>query len=423
MRLDMVKHSVCPMEKFFTRERFGQPQFWAGVLLLIFLLQCVWLVSHSLRGLDLAEAYRINEGLRQLHGGRIAGTPSTAAPRQDEEFNPGTWFFTPDGFDPHHSPLWYVTAAAGLLLWPSSLQIDSLRYWGWLAHAPYLIFGALLGASLWYVARRLYGNEGGYFALALYCFSPGIIRATALWFAQPEIGAAWGTFGAIFTAIAVAHTLYAPREVVLWNWRRILLLGISLALAVGSQFSLVIMVPIALALMFYVAPTRRAAATIIWIAACAVALLLLFCSYAFHGRALWQGLAHASFLDANWRALAMPGAYGQAVMQLAQNSPALVAAVPAAVVTYLAWPRSRYFGNTAPLLMSVFFLLLAVATPHYPGLGFHLMAVPFLFVFVAGIAADLLETPQRSLVFACVLGLVLANGAWNVWELVRSSTG
>src|SRR6266567_4172077 len=113
-----------------------------------------------------------------------------------------------------------------------TLLLIFLAQCAWLVNTPYLIFGVLLGASLWYVARRLYGNAGGYIALMLYCFSPGIIRSSALWFAEPEIGAAWGAFGAIFTAIAVAHTLYAPREVVLWNWRRILLLGLSLALAV-----------------------------------------------------------------------------------------------------------------------------------------------------------------------------------------------
>ena len=136
-----------------------------------------------------------------------------------------------------------------------------------------------------------------------------------------------------------------------------------------------------------------------------------------------QSLRHASFFGGTWRAFLMPGAYGQLVSQLAQSSPALVAAVPAAVVTYLAWPRARYFGNTAPLLVALIFLVLAIATPHYPGLGFNLVAVPFLFVFVAGITADLLETPQRNLVLSCVLGLLLANGIWNLWELARASAG
>ena len=84
--------------------------------------------------------------------------------------------------------------------------------------------------------------------LWLFTVSRRVLSAPApLWSAEPEVGAAWGAFGAIFTAIAVAHTLYAPREVILWNWRRIVLLGLSLALAVGSQFSLVIVVPVALA--------------------------------------------------------------------------------------------------------------------------------------------------------------------------------
>src|SRR5882757_413631 len=146
----MVKHSVLSMEKFFTRERFGQPQFLAGMLLLIFLAQCAWLVQRSLAGLDIAEAFRINEGLTQLHRGKIAGTPSATARQHEEDANPATYFFTADGYDPHHSPLWYLTTAGGLLMWPKSLQIDSLRYWGWLEHAPYLVFGVLLGASLWY---------------------------------------------------------------------------------------------------------------------------------------------------------------------------------------------------------------------------------------------------------------------------------
>jgi len=67
-------------------------------------------------------------------------------------------------------------------------------------------------------------------------------------------------------------------------------------------------------------------------------------------------------------------------------------------------------------------LLFAVGTPHYPGLGFQLVAVPFLFVFVSGIAADLLESGHKNLVTACVWGLLVANAAWNVWELARAGS-
>ena len=288
------------MSQFFTRERFGQPQFLAGILLLTFLTQCLWLTDRGLRreGVGELALFRLEQGLRQWHGKGIAGTPFCAlnapagsAAQPQELANTAT-------YDEYHSPLWDPTASAPLLLWPRPLQPDSMLYWGWLARGPSLIFGLALGASLWYVARRLYGNMGGYIALMLYCFSPDI-RAAALWFTQPETGAAWGSFGAIFTAIAVAHTLYAPREVVLWNWRRIALLGLSLALAAGSQFSLIVVVPLALAFMLYLAPARRGAALTIWAAACGVAALLLFASYAFHPGAFAEGMRQANFFGLN----------------------------------------------------------------------------------------------------------------------------
>src|SRR5258706_2951562 len=137
----------------------------------------------------------------------------------------------------------------------------------------------MLGGSLWYVARRLYGNAGGYIALMLYCFSPAMIVAAAGAQSLGEMGAVWGAFGAVWPAIAVAHTLYAPREVVLWNWRRILLLGLSLALAAGNQFSLGVVTVAALLMMLWVAPVRKRAVFVIWGAACLVALVILFASY------------------------------------------------------------------------------------------------------------------------------------------------
>ena len=325
-----------------------------------------------------------------------------------------------NGYDPNHSPLWYLIASLPMLGWTGTAEAGSFHYWGWLARTPYLIFGVLLGASLWYVSRRLYGNAGGYIALALYCFSPSILRSSTLYSAQPEMGAAWGAFGAIFTAIAVAHTLYAPREVVVWNWRRILLLGLSLALAIGSQFSLIILLPIALAFMLYLAPTRRRAALAIWGAACGVAFVLLFASYLFRPSVFWQGMRHASFFGITWQAFITPGVYALILRQIGRSGPVLLlAALPGALITYFSWRRPRYFGNTAPLIVAAFLLLLSLGTPHYPGFGFQLMATPFLFVFVAGIAADLLETRHRDLVMACLWGLLLANALWNLRELAR----
>src|SRR5437762_1280343 len=320
------------MGGFFTRERFGRPQVLAGLLLLLFLGQCAWLVHRS-AGLTPGEESRISEGFRRWHAER---NPRTSSPLQESETGV---------YDANHSSLWYVIASVPLLLWPEQMRLDSNHSLVWLARAPYLLFGVLLGASLWYVSRRLYGNAGGYVALGLYCFSPALIRSSAVWFAEPEVGAAWGAFGTIFTAIAVAHTLYAPREVVLWNWRRIVLLGVSLALAVGSQFSLAIVIPIALSFMLYLAPTRRIAAAMIWAAACAISVLLVYASYFFQWKTFWLEMGRADFFALAGRSFVMVGAYRRVFAQLGQSNPALVVSIPVALMVYLILPRTRYFGN------------------------------------------------------------------------------
>jgi hypothetical protein len=240
------------MSGFFTRERFGTPQFAAALLLLVFLGQCIWLASRGALSPDSdpAELRRIQEGLTQWYGKGVAGQSAHDIPGVgSDESAPALPEPVSHGRDAYRSPMYYLISSAPLLVWPGSLQDDTAVYWRWLARAPNLILGVFLGASLWYVSHRLYSNPGGYIALTLYCFAPGIIRSSSVWYAPPEMAAAWGAFGAIFTAIAVSHTLYAPREVVLWNWRRILLLGISLALAVGTQFSLIILVPVVLGLL------------------------------------------------------------------------------------------------------------------------------------------------------------------------------
>jgi len=411
------------MRPYFTRERFGRPQVLAGMLLLAFFCQAVWLVHAELSAANAPEgpeAARIREGWRQWHGRGIAGAPfmdSAGSGAQDS-------FHGEDGgFETEHSPLLYLASAVPLLAWPQHLDADSTVYWRWLPRLPFLACGVFLGASLWYVARRLCGNTGGFVALTFYCFSPSLVQASATWHAEPEIVATWGAFGTIFTAIAVAHTLYAPREVVLWNWRRIVLLGISLAIAVGAQFSMIVLVPIALGFLLYVAPVRRKAGSVIWIAACVVGLVLLFAFYFFHLQAFGESMRRAVFWGATWRGFTVLGVYKQVAAQMGRACPALALALPVAVVTYAAWPRTRYFGNTAPLLVAVSFIVLGIAHPHLAGAGFLLAAVPFLFVFVSGMLADLMETRYRPLVTAGVVGMIVAYVAWSLFNLVRVPVG
>lgn len=410
------------MTGYFTRERFGRPQFLAGMLLLAFFAQAAWLVlleSRVKTGLFGPEQVRVAEGWRQWHGLGIAGAPylrpAGGVRGQISE---------DEGFDNEHSPLLSLISAAPLLPLPQRFwNTEAAASWQWLPRIPFLACGMFLGASLWYVARRLCGHAGGFVALTFYCFSPSMIQAAAVWHTEPEIVAAWGAFGAIFTAIAVAHTLYAPREVVLWNWRRIVLLGTSLAIAVGSQFSMIVVVPLALAFLLYVAPVRRQAAVVIWLAASLVGFVLLFAAYFFHPQAFAQAMRHATFWGATWRGFAVLGVYKQIAAQIGRASPALVFALPLTLAAYAAWPRTRYFGNTAPLLVAALFFVLGMAHPHSAGEGFLLAAIPFLFIFVSGVLADLMETRHRPLVTACVVGMMLAYALWSLLNLARVPQG
>ena len=411
------------MTAYFTRERFGRSQFYAGLLLLAFLAQALWLVHKEIRGASFpenAEALRIGEGWKQWHGRGLAAAP-LMDPSEDAMQVP---VHADDrGFDVERSPLLYLASAAPLLIWPHDLTPDSARYWRWLPRLPFLAVGLFLGASLWYVARRLCGNTGGFIALTLYCFSPSLIQSSALWHTDPHIVAAWGAFGAIFTAIAVAHTLYAPREVVLWNWRRIVLLGVALAIAIGSQFSMIILFPLALAFLLYVAPVRKRAGLVIWIASCVIAFVLLFAMYFFHPHGFAESLANAELWGATWRGFTFLNVYKQVGVQILRASPALALTLPVTMITYAVWPRTRYFGNTAPLLMALLFVLLAIAHPHVAGSGFLPAAIPFFFVFVAGVLADLLETSYRPLILACVAAMLITYIARTLIAIAQVPLG
>jgi len=394
------------MGTFFNRGRFGTPQLLAGCLLLAFIAQCAWLIAHQPTGaISPVELARVEEGRGQWHDHGIAGTPTGLLNPAESIRMRGA------PYDPDHSPLWYLIESAPVAL----VHADPERaVWFWLTRAPYVFIGALLGASLWYVSRRLYGNVGGYTALALYCFSPAVIRASSLWFSPPNTAGAWGTFGAVFTAIAVAHTLYAPREVVWWNWQRILLLGISLALAVGSDFSLVLIVPVLLGLMLYLAPHRAGAVVAILGTSVAVGLALIFASYFFHPGLFAHSVGNAVFFRGTWAALRLPEVYLQVGREILASGPVLALMGPASVLIWLFARRSRYFGNSAPLVIAIFFMLLRVVSPHETGSIYSLLGVIFLFVFVAGIVADLVETLNRELGLAVIAGILIANAAWDL---------
>ncbi len=367
------------MAPFFTSERFGTPQIYAGVLLLVFMAQCAWLMSRVPFG-PLEQAF-VESGHGQWRGQGLAG-------------------------DVVRSPL--IPLIAGL---PALVSTSP-----WWLRLPFLVMGVLLGASLWYVARRLYGNAGGYIALILYAFSPPIIVRSAT--VHPEIAAAWGTFGAIFTAIAVSHTLYAPREVVLWNWRRILLLGLALTFAIGAQFSLVIIIPLALAFMFYLVPHRIGAAAVILAAACAIACVLIWASYFSFFHLSVERLALARVLEFQPQLFRLPVTWNLLGLFFLRI-PGVMLLLAIALITYVAWRRTRFFGTAAPLITAAVLIVLAMAMPHLGGYTFLIVMLPFAYVFIAGVFADLLETRASGLVLGLLAGVLLSHAMFNILGLAR----
>ncbi len=150
-------------------DSIGSPQFIAAALLLVYLLQCAWLIRvQTVHGAlpDSDHALCIYDGLEQWKGGAIAGTPGAlraeAVTGMPSAGRAGHLRIR-DGYDEDRSPLYYLTAAAPVLVHPSVLPPDWPLGQIW-DDFPYLFFGVMLGGSIWYVARRLYGNAGGYIA-------------------------------------------------------------------------------------------------------------------------------------------------------------------------------------------------------------------------------------------------------------------
>jgi len=371
------------------RARVGVPQIVAFLLLLVFGAQCLWFMAHV--PLSAMEASYIEAGLLHLEHLSNAGSAE-------------------------RSPLVPLVAGLAARVSGAENRIVQLSDYRLVIRMPFLFAGLLLGASLWYVARRLYGNIGGYIALGLYAFSPVMIG----WSSQvgPGILAAWGGFGLIFTAIAVAHTLYAPREVVLWNWRRIVLLGLSIAICVGAQFSLWVLLLPALAFMLWVGHIRLRAALAIFAAACTVGLVLLWAFYGFRPATFGAALRNAGWLaistdDIPWRAVS----YLFESFFL-ENGIGLVLLMAVTLVTFAAWKRAQFFGTAAPLIVSALLVVSALRLQS-AGFIFLLTGLPFLLLFMAGVSADLLESRYALAANTVIGGVLIANAMIDVYGLLH----
>jgi len=81
----------------------------------------------------------------------------------------------------------------------------------------------------------------------------------------------------------------------------------------------------------------------------------------------------------------------------------IIVAAVAAIVLYLFIRRSRYFGNTAPLLCFLFLIVLvSTGVQAAP----WLWALPFLLTFMGGVFADAFEAARGKLFFIAATSLV-----------------
>jgi len=375
-------------------KRFGWPQVFALLLLAGFVLQSFWVIHRT--PLRWSEAAYAQAGIDQL-----AGKPQ---PR-----------------DQGALPVPAVMAATPVILAHPFAVFRSPEILKWLLRLPFVAFGWLLGASIWYVARRLYGNAGGYIALTLYCFSPAVLFP----WPGPLLAGSLGIFGTVFVAIATAHTLYAPPEAcqLRSRWRRIALLALAIALALGCGFWALTLVALALAFMLYLVPERRGASVALVFSGCVVAAILLLGFFGFRPHALADAFIHANWLPQRGMiSTEMARAYLTGIAR-PENS-VLLALTAIALVAYLASSRCRYFGNTAPLVsaLGVTALALIMFADVFVG-PFPVRAISFVYVFIAGVFADLLESRWRNAFGLLLLGLLAAYAMVSVMTVARLRAG
>src|SRR5277367_1880510 len=384
------------------RIKIGLPQRLAALLLLFFLAECLWVVNRQQLS---QQDYRYAECGREMweRPSPLAGYFTTCGNLNGD----GTFAYRVAGLPLTVQRLVMLGAdklrkpenrlyAQGTLrgsTWEARHELFSVKY---LLHLPFVAFAIWLGAGLWWVARRLFGNEGGFFALGLYCFCPAIVQSAVT--PNNDVLAMWGLYGLIYTAMGVAHAMQGPRS----KWKpRIALLTVALGLTAAAHL-LAALLGFALALvwMLYLAERRRSYVMQILIFSAIGALAILFAFYAFRPEPFSYVFTGGSARF--WFSLESARHF---FLNIA-NAPIAISTL-VALLLYVAVPRSRYFGNTAPLVMAfLLFPLVTTQTVSQP----WLWALPFLFTFVGGVFADVLEMRQRKM-FLALSGAILLTQA------------
>ncbi len=243
----------------------------------------------------------------------------------------------------------------------------------------WMVAALALGGCLWWVAKRQIGVGGGLLALGFYVTSPLALSGKA------ASGAALGVFAMLYTGVGVAHALQGPRRK--WPPRIALMAALCVFTSAVQPLACAAALALALGAMLYLAEERRPALPalfLLWTAAAALPWLLLRMLERFFGLTLVLGQREA--------------VHPELVPNLG-----LLGAFCAALALWAVSRRSRYFGNTAPLLASVLLAALALIA----GTQATLWLVPLVLLFVAGVLADGLELRSNK-IWKLVVWLTLA---------------
>jgi hypothetical protein len=383
------------------RIKVGRPQQLAVLLLLSFFAECLWVVSHQQLS---QQDYRYAQCGRQMweRPSPLAGYFTTCGNLNGD----GTFAYRVAGLpltlqrlvllgaDKLRKPedRLYTQGSLNGSTWEARHELFSIKY---LLHLPFIFFAIWLGGGLWWVSRRLFGNEGAFLSLGLYCFCPAIVRSAVA--PNNEVLAMWGLYGLVYAAMGVAHAMQGPRR----KWKpRIALLTLALGLTAAAHLlAAIVGFLMALIWMMYLAERRRSYVMQILIFSAVGALAILFAFYAFR-------LAPFSYVFTGggarfWFSLEPASRFFTTLA----NAPIAVATL-VALVLYIGVPRCRYFGNTAPLVMVL--LLLPLMTTQTISQSW-LWALPFLFTFLGGVFADVFETRQRKMFLALSGALLLTQ--------------
>ena len=392
----------------------GRAQRVAALLLLVLFGECLWSIAH--RPLD-ADDYRYARCGREMweRPSPLAGYFTTCGNLNGD----GTFAYrlaglpltvqrlallSVDHFRKPENRL-YAGGALNGTTWEARHELNWVKY---LLRVPFALFAVWLGGGLWWVAKRLFGPEGGALALTLYVFCPAVIHYATT--PNNEVLAMWGLYGMVYTAMGVAHALQGPRS----KWRpRIILLTVSLGLTAAAHLLAGMIGLVAGTLFFfYLAERRRAYVSQIMIFAAFGAMVIVFGFFGFR-------LAPFTYVFSGgsgrfWFSLVAVTRF----VTTPANAGILVATLVALIV-YATTKRSRYFGNTAPLLMVIVLFPLyttqVITAPWF-------WALPFLFTFIGGVFADALESRQRK-VFLLLSGSVVVTQAALCWMSLAGFLG